>query len=650
MQRLRYIISFRWIGTYQDMFRGLNEAPGYTCRQNAYTKNKGKYDYQEQDIYDYILRNFSDAEDNRYCSGSVWDIDPAQLPNTPKTLAWFPDQSKDKYFTIHVSQMGIYLFYNSIGFFWYELEIDKKEQMTEEDLILFQYYLKEINRKERKKNGAVLYAMDPRFHFPVENRDAILRKIAAGDDGFYRFDQKTVTRNGKALHENESEMPGDTVRGTMFRRFTLGHWAAEILQSLTGSRIELKYFEFSTDTMQNENERIACRMIVPEKANLFNYVGIPKEKIDRLHEYAFYLSNGYKRSYLYSENDLREVLFLFANVCCYASHEGCGYYYAPAEVNKTFFETTMKTRIMLDYFLLYILVLHQYYSLIMYAGKIAEELPSRPEDYVQDENTQQKLEDLIVEINTFFIKSVNASVSMMGQQNDFYEYLIERLRIKESVKSVSSGLDAIAAIQRHNQDIREREEQRQREESARQEKEERAEERRRQERKEQQEKEEREEERRRQERKEQQEKEERKEERRRQERKEQQEKEEREEERRRRERKEQQEREEKAEALRIQAQQEKERADLEAQRDRRINQMVAVISILAVISALVDGNQLIVIVEKMINGTAFPKVWQFWGYTALSVLIISAFVYAVITLFKLIRREVKEKDDDKKDG
>ena len=595
MQRLRYIISFRWTGTYQDMFRGLREAPGYACRKNAYTKNKGKYDYQEQDIYDHILRNFSDQPDDRHTIGSVWDIDLAQLPDTPKTLAWFPDQSKDEFFTIHVSQLGIYLFYNSIGFFWYELEIDKKEQMNEEELTLFQYYLKEINRKERKKSGAVLYAMDPRFHFPVENRDEILRKIAAGDNGFYRFDQKTVTRNGKALHENETELPGDTVRGTMFRRFTLGHWAGEILQSLAGNGIELRYFEFSTDTMQNVEERTDSKIIVPEKATLFNYVGIPEEKIDRLPEYAFYLSNGYKRSYLYSESDLREARFLFANVCCYASHEGCGYYYVPTDSNRSFFESTMKTRIMLDYFLLYILVLHQYYSLIMYAGKIAEELPSRPEDYIHDEITQEKLEELIVEINTFYIKSVNASVSMMGHQNDFYEYLIERLRIKESARSVSSGLDAIAAIQRHNRDIREREEQRQREERARQDREEKAEER----------------------------------------------------------RllaiKEQQEKEEKAEALRKQNQREKEISELEAQRDRRMNQMVAVISILAVISALVDGNQLFFIIEKMINRTAFPKMWQFWGYIALSILIISAFIYAVITLFKLIRREVIEKDGNKKD-
>lgn len=45
----------------------------------------------------------------------------------------------------------------------------------------------------------------------------------------------------------------------------------------------------------------------------------------------------------------------------------------------------------------------------------------------------------------------------------------------------------------------------------------------------------------------------------------------------------------------------------------------------------------------------FPKIWQFWGYIGLSILIISAFIYAVIILFKLIRREVTEKDGKKKD-
>ena len=109
--------------------------------------------------------------------------------------------------------------------------------------------------------------------------------------------------------ENETELPGDIVRGTMFRRFTLGHWAAEILQSLTGNGTELRYFEFSTDTMQDENERNAGRIIVPEKANLFNYVGIPTGKIDRLPEYAFYLFGNLVADFLYLIRIASAVLF-----------------------------------------------------------------------------------------------------------------------------------------------------------------------------------------------------------------------------------------------------------------------------------------------------------------------------------------------------
>lgn len=562
--RLRYIIAFSWDGTYQEMFERFKAADFLQCRENAYIRKAGKTDVQEQDIYDHILQNFSDKPENHNSIGSVWDIEKSDIPEAPFELAWYPNRSGEKYYTLHIGQMGAYLFYNHIGFIWYELET--KEKMDLETLISFQHSIKELNRIERQKQGPVLYEKDSKFSFAAEEKEDVDRKIATGEKGFHHFQQRIITNEKRVVGGEEKNVA--IIRGTMFKSFTFGHWIENMMSVIVGdSQITIHYFASNTDTLHSREQQETRTLLVPEKANLFNYISLPEESRAELPEYAFYLSNGYKRSYLCSEGEKERARFLFANVCGYASQEGCGYYVAPTDENKAFFEGSMTTKVMLDYFLLYILALHQYYSLIVYARKIAEELPSEPKDYVGDENAQKKLEDLILEINTFFVKNVNASVSMIAHQNDFYEYVIERLRVPKSMESVSSGLAAIASIQMHNQAIKERELQRVREE------------------------------------------------------------------------REKQEQEQKAKRLQEQRLREKEIEDLEAERDRQINRMVSVISILAVFSAFVDASQLVDIFRKILDGTAFAKPWQFTLYNVIAVIIFGALVYAVVTLFRMIHKK-----------
>jgi uncharacterized membrane protein len=60
-----------------------------------------------------------------------------------------------------------------------------------------------------------------------------------------------------------------------------------------------------------------------------------------------------------------------------------------------------------------------------------------------DDTTQ-----LLGEINLFLAKSMATSVSHIHHQSEFYVYLKQRLRVHEDVKSVTSGLDALASLQR----------------------------------------------------------------------------------------------------------------------------------------------------------------------------------------------------------
>lgn len=57
-----------------------------------------------------------------------------------------------------------------------------------------------------------------------------------------------------------------------------------------------------------------------------------------------------------------------------------------------------------------------------------------------------RIKELQLTINTFLTNNINASVSHIQHQNDFYRYGIERLNIKGNIESVSIGTDAIDEI------------------------------------------------------------------------------------------------------------------------------------------------------------------------------------------------------------
>ena len=484
MNRLRYIIPFTWKESYKTMFSSLSSAGGWKCRVDAHEESESGVDYKEQDIYEHILKAFSNDINNKNAIGSVWDY-KTDSDKAVKKLTWFikrpelsfffdSEESVPEKYDVEITKMGIYLFRNKVGFFWYEITVP--DEMGAEELIEFQYFIKELNRNERSRNSSAVFERFERTDFPECEKDTFKTRLNNSSDREAGYVRRITTKKNNA----GEDIP--TVRGTLYRYFALGDWIAAELDGITvPQNMHIEYYSSSTNILRNTDNGYAN--LVPDKANLFAYVtfneaeldrtstdnpSIPVEsaednRLDAFREYSFLLANGYKRSYLFSPEDKESLKSLFKNVCIAASQTGCGYFAAPTEENKAFFEGNMKAKVMLDYFLLYILALHQHYSLILYSRRISEELSADPEEYVNSTKMKESLTAIVSEINTFFVKNVNASVSMIAHQNDFYEYVLERLRVAKNIESVKMGLDAIYKLQLRLAE-QEEEEQKQRQE------------------------------------------------------------------------------------------------------------------------------------------------------------------------------------------
>lgn len=523
MKRLRYIISFTWKESYKTMFESLAGSEGWKCRADARTESRSGPDYKEQDVFEHVLKAFSSNKADTCSIGSVWDY-KANPNRRIVALTWFAkkpeaafyiktdkeakdtgdikcteaanvgaaeaakvaktvEDSKNKEllagkYDVDLSDMGIYLFRNRVGFFWYEISVPG--EMSPEELIEFQYHIKELNHNERSKNSSVLFERDKSENFPEHQENEYISSLRDNQDCKAGFIRERVTS------KNNTGEKVRTIRGTLFRYFSLGNWIGEVLGRVTQNRnVHLAYFSSSTNILRRSDE--GTDDIAPDKANIFSYVTFTEDDLDRkienktscspekieeyrineLREYAFLLSNGYKRSYLMSPYERNTSRILFANVCVAASQTGCGYFVIPTAENRAFFEGSMKDKVMLDYFLLYILALHQYYSLILYSHRISEELSADPEEYVNSTKMKESLTTIVSEINTFFVKNVNASVSMIAHQNDFYEYVLERLRVAKTIDSVKMGLDAIYKLQLRLAEQEEEERKRKQEEEMR---------------------------------------------------------------------------------------------------------------------------------------------------------------------------------------
>lgn len=385
----------------------------------------------EQDLYDYIVQEFSVPGDIDYSagiekSGCYWNYESFEKEPFELLFSFSKKHENTDPFYIALVDMGLYLFRSGIGFLWYEMDINDKKINDSAKLIRFQNMIKELNRRYNN-------------HLWID-----LSKFAVRDE----------------------------FRESCFAPFMLGSWIAERLAFLNVSYQAERNNSYAgllgdhyfaklekTKKKQKLNELYSLLPLkCPDKALSFLYVVFKKSEHWQVNtsviQTAYYLANGYKESYEMSPAIADVVQYPFANVLWMASREGCGYFAWQDERNKTFFTRNQYTKIMNDYFLLYIKAIYQSFSLMKYAVYTSKFLPNDVNVYLQVAKDTEKISEQIskigTEINLFLVKSIATSVSHVQHQNNFYNYLCQQLKIKEDVISVTEGLESLNDLQQES--------------------------------------------------------------------------------------------------------------------------------------------------------------------------------------------------------
>lgn len=294
----------------------------------------------------------------------------------------------DRDFVVAVTQMGLYLFRTGVGFLWYEIKVP--EDAAADEMILFQNEFKELSYE--------------RF---------VTRRT---EDERYTFEKN-----------------GDTKTGVL-----MGHLISRLLERLP---FTVTYFAEREDCLEEGKS-------IPDKAVLFNYIVMEGENEEQWWDYIYRITNGYNKRYMRKPDFADDIMEPFEHSYCYATSQGCGYYAVPDEGNHHFYTETLKKRVMFEYFLLEILSLYQFYSILKFTKNMENELSAERDKYLADsEEILSTLKNLSADINIFLVKSVYSSVSHISHQNDFYEYLLGRLRIRQNIEGLTIGLDSLQRLQ-----------------------------------------------------------------------------------------------------------------------------------------------------------------------------------------------------------
>lgn len=406
-QRLRYIVSFIYDGKKEKHFSKVCES---IDGSGKWRYDSIKYGDRKQDVYEFILDQFNDPSDdtNIGCAFRYDDVE-----DLPEITYRRPEDDGD-HVEIRISDMGLFLFRSRVGLLWYEIGMD--EPMDSDDLIVFQNRFKELGRKASRQFS-----------------------ISGG--------------------------------------LTVGDIVAQALEPLD---LDITFFD------KKENHISAAGRPTPERANLFTYVVLSPSDYRPDHETyretghktnceadpetdcaadpdreiineAFWLTSGYNRNFIPLPDVEKTFFHPFGNMWWNLKKEGCGCFVRYDGPKSTFFVNpgNMPSKVMTDYFLLYILLMHQDHALIRYASEIEGSLPADSDHFSSHKTSYiSTMEDILATINTFLAKNIYTSVSYIDHQNEFYLYGARKLRIRENAESLSLGMDALADMQQIQEDHR----------------------------------------------------------------------------------------------------------------------------------------------------------------------------------------------------
>lgn len=450
---LRYIVPFRINESFEQAYKKVESQREKIRKKDKVTGEKrftGEYknvwsrkvitmDGPESDLYGYIRNEFRFddnikelPEQKTGCEWIFWRSDESNSKDGQKIkkLLYFPDGifQQGKVSTqcrkILISNVGLLLFRNSLGFFWYEI---KTSQMNSRQLMLFQNRIKELNHGhiflwERSKT-------EPEYGFVCSEENGVK---------------------------------------TYMRPVSLGKWIQDML-----SFLDISYFaerkgayggmlKKSRSNMKRTSYDVVCKDMTyqdtniksPDKTILFTYASLNNKNygatIEEKQSLVYHITNGYNASYHFSKSAVDHMKCPFDDAYWYATQEGASYLVWSSYDNSKVFSNLIPNKIRTDYFVLYLKVLYQSFSLLIYAERTQNNI-SAIDGKELTLSSSENVTWVFREINLFLTKSMATSVSHIHHQSDFYNYLKKRLRVYEDVQSVTAGLKALEFLQHEQQ-------------------------------------------------------------------------------------------------------------------------------------------------------------------------------------------------------
>ncbi|MCR4587524.1 MAG: hypothetical protein K5682_03845 [Lachnospiraceae bacterium] len=389
----------------------------------------------ESDAYEYIVESLLKDDEKNRNPGKNWTFDLKSLPagylNEQGQMTFrFRNKGNQKEMLVHMSDLGVYYFRTNVGILWYELQLgDGKEAMDLEDIVYFQNKIKELHRADGTQLLLGTEGEKPKKYESGKLLAQILEDLLAGDQ------------------PDPSQPHGE-------------------------GKLALHFFDPSFTKPKNDAQGNEIRPAreVPDKAIMFSYLlldetedseqhqqAVAEDAMADLEKAAYYFSNGYTSKYHISAAVRERMYEPFEGCRWFATRDGAGYFALRSEDNQIFYGQGLAGKIRVDYFLFFILALHQSYALNNYQRRITQELSANPDSYLDEGVTGQKMEHLLSEINVFSMKSIYMSVSHVQHQNDFFEYLQSRLQVKEDMESLSLGIESLTELSRLQKEDSEKE-------------------------------------------------------------------------------------------------------------------------------------------------------------------------------------------------
>lgn len=392
---IRFIIPFKYSDSLDAFIKGGNDALKPLERV---TKDNSPF---EGNLFNYIRDEFKfSKEDSSNSSkfGFSWKKE-TDTPFLDFNIEYNEEfENNRECVNITSREYGLYLFKNSLGIFWMELKPNIKAPFTCSKLIDFLYVIRELT-------------------YPV---------------------------NDSELYINN-------------KRFYLGNWIRNELFNLG-----LKDFVFLDEIKSLSNSE----KMVPNNPLLFTYIVFDQEDTILNHEekrkLSYFITNGYSRKLNYHSRIDNSIKYAFKNVVWNATTEGSSFLiWYNGDNDEDYISPNNNTpgRIPLyfknDYFTLYIKVLFQSLSLMIYSQRIHSDIKVFSPNNTKNKDHSQlidALNDIDEEINVFLLKGMATSVSHLSKQNEYYNFLKSNLKIKEDINSVTSGISAISEIQQSKMD------------------------------------------------------------------------------------------------------------------------------------------------------------------------------------------------------